>query len=177
MPAGAGSPYDVRCTAVWMAASGSGVLTGQSLPATSRAPAACRSPKGYCRPARSAPRNGIVSSVIWSSRQAQSDWMLAATPSSPEPGDVVGVHELEVGDVVAARGIGALEGVQRLADAPVPQPVDVDLEAVAVELADVAAQARRGRRTRCPSWRWRARSGRGRARRGRPSRSRRRRPA
>ena len=53
---------------------------------------------------------------------------------------VVGVHQLQVGDVVAARGVGALEGVERLAHAPVAEAVDVDLEAVAVELADVRAQ-------------------------------------
>ena len=48
-PARPGSPYAVRFTAMWIAASGSGVLTGQSLPIASRAPARCRSPNGYCQ--------------------------------------------------------------------------------------------------------------------------------
>ena len=86
MPARPGSPYDVRVTAVWMAASGSGVLTGQSLPATRRAPVRWRSPKGYCQRDRSSPRNGIVSSVIWGSWIAQRACMFAATPSSANRG-------------------------------------------------------------------------------------------
>ena len=60
------------------------MLTGQSLPATSRAPERCSDPNGYCQVARSVPMNGIVRSTIWSSRQAHSAWMLAATPSSPK---------------------------------------------------------------------------------------------
>ena len=39
---------------------GSGLLTDQSLPAASAAPAACSDPNGYCQPARRSPRNGIV---------------------------------------------------------------------------------------------------------------------
>src|SRR5215212_5926166 len=59
-----GSSYDVRVTAVWIAAIGSGEVTGQSLPITRRAPARRREPKGYCQVDRSWPRNGIVSSSI-----------------------------------------------------------------------------------------------------------------
>ena len=80
------SPYAVRVTAVWIAASGSGEVTGQSLPITSRAPARWRSPNGYCQVARSSPRNGIVSSSICGSWAAQSACALAATPSSAKRG-------------------------------------------------------------------------------------------
>jgi len=59
-----GSSYAVRVTAVWIAASGSGELTGQSLPMTSRAPARWSPPKGYCHVERCSPRNGMVSSSI-----------------------------------------------------------------------------------------------------------------
>ncbi len=62
-------------------ASGSGLLTGQSLPAARVAPARCRSPNGYCQAARSGPRKGMVSSSICGSWAAHSGWMLATAPS------------------------------------------------------------------------------------------------
>ena len=55
-PARPSSPWAHRLTATWIASSGSGELTGQSLPATRRAPDRCSAPNGYCHEARSSPR-------------------------------------------------------------------------------------------------------------------------
>ena len=48
-----------------------GVVTGQSLPPARRAPARCRSPNGYCRPASAGSRKGMVRSSICGSCAAQ----------------------------------------------------------------------------------------------------------
>ena len=80
------SSYAVRVTAVWIAASGSGEVTGQSLPITNRAPARWSPPNGYCQVDRSSPRNGMVRSSICGSWQAHSACALAATPSSAKRG-------------------------------------------------------------------------------------------
>ena len=143
-----------------MAASGSGVLTGQSLPAARRAPARCRAPNGYCQPARSSPRNGSVSSTIWSSRQAHSACMLAVTPSVGEPRHVVGVDHLEVGDVVARLAMAALAQLGPRSNASSASPhravadrVHVHLEALGVEPGHVAASARRVDERQARGWR------------------------
>ena len=62
--------------------------------------------------------------------------MFAVAPERPEAGDVVGVDDLEVGEVVAvvveAVGrAGGLDRVERLAHRPVAEGVEVHLEAVA----------------------------------------------
>ena len=146
MPARPGSPYAVRLTATWIAASGSGVLTGQSLPATSRAPARCRSPNGYCQRDRSSPRNGSVSSTIWSSRQAHSACRLAATPSSANRGTSSGwttcrwAMWCRAPGRPAGRALAAVERVQRLARAAVADRVHVHLEARSAERGDALPQ-------------------------------------
>ena len=174
-----GSPYAVRVTAVWIAASGSGVLTGQSLPATSRAPARCRSPKGYCQ--RPAPAPGTAGSArpSASSWQAQSACMLAATPSAAKRGRRRGgpAGGARCGGAGRPGGAGALERVERLAHPAVADRVHVHLEARGGQRRDGLAQRVRRRRTSGRCCRSRARSGRGTARPARRCRSRRRRPA
>ena len=144
---------------------------------TSRAPARCRSPKGYCHAARSSPRNGSVSSTIWSSWQAHSACMLAATPSSRTAARRRGAPP-EVGDVVVAALVGAApsNGVEGLAHRPVADGVHVHLEPGGVERGHRRAAGRR-RRTSARCCRSGGRSGRGRAQSSRRCRSRRRRPA
>ena len=115
----------------------------------------------------------MVSSSICGSWAAHRGWMLATAPSSREPRDVVGVHDLEVGEVVAAvgRAVGGarrLDGVERLADGPVAEGVEVDLEAGRVELGHVIAQGDRVDEAQARVVTWRSRRGRGRARASRP---------
>ena len=111
----------------------------------------------------------MVSSSICGSCAAHSGWMLATAPSSREPRDVVGVHDLQVGEVVAAvgRAVGGarrLDGVERLADGAVAERVEVHLEAGGVELGDVVAQRDRVDEGEPGVVRWRSRRRRGRAR-------------
>ena len=84
------------------------------------------------------PRNGIVSSSIWSSWAAHSGCALATTPSVAEPADVVGMDDLDVGDVRArvGRAVRAprrLDRVERLAHRAVADGVEVRLEPERVE--------------------------------------------
>ena len=84
--------------------------------------------------------------------------MLAATCSSANRGHVSRVRPAggaRPGGRVVQR-LGAVEGVERLADAAVAEAVDVHLEAL-VEGTDDAAAARPGRRRRAPCWSSRAR--------------------
>ena len=133
VPARPGSPYDVRVTAVWIAASGSGVETGQSLPATSRAPARCRAPKGYCqrRPLLPQERQGQVDHLVVVAGPERLH--VRGDAELGEPRHVVGVDQLQVGDVVAPGRVGADHRVQRLAHRPVTDGVHVHLEAGGVQ--------------------------------------------
>ena len=100
-PAGPSSPYDVRVTAVWIAASGSGEVTGQSLPITSRAPAPWRSPNGYCQVDRSGAEERdrqLVHLLLVAGPQRLG---VGGDAQLGEARHVVGVDDLEVGDVVA----------------------------------------------------------------------------
>ena len=81
-----GEPGAERLTATWIAWSGSGLLTGQSLPAARVAPERSSAPNWYCHVARSGPRKGIVRSSICGSWVAHSACALAATPSSAKRG-------------------------------------------------------------------------------------------
>ena len=67
-------------------------------------------------------------------------------PEAAEPGAVVGVDELEVGDLVAgvAAAVGGgrgLEGVEGVADGPVADGVDVHVEGLGVQGGDHAASS------------------------------------
>ena len=76
----------IRLTATWISSNGFGLETPQSLPNARTAPARTRLPNGYCHPARSGPRNGIVRLTIWPSFCAHSGCALATTPSSRNRG-------------------------------------------------------------------------------------------
>ena len=124
------------------AASGSGVLTGQSLPATRRAPARWRSPKGYCRAAARRPRNGMVSSTIWSSWHGPQRLDVGRDAELGEPRRRRRGARAGGGRCGGGRsGVGALERVEGLAHAAVAETVDVHLEARRVEGADVPRSA------------------------------------
>ena len=82
-----------------------------------------------------------MSSVIWSSSTAHSGWALAQRAEAPEARDVVGVDDLDVGEVrprvgPAVRLAGRLDGVERVADGPVAERVEVRLEPERVEPDD-----------------------------------------
>ena len=124
-----------------------GVETLQSEPMARTAPAARSERNGYCQRQRS-PRNGMVSSSIWPSWQAHSGWALAATSSSRKRADVVGMDDLDVGDVRPRVGravgrAGGLDGVERLADRAVADGVEVRLEAERVERGHPGLEALR----------------------------------
>ena len=137
VPARPASPYAVRVTAVWIAASGSG-RRDRPVAARDQPRAGAVQVAERVLPARPAPPPGTGSSgrPSASSWQAHSVCRLAATPSSREPRHVVRVDELEVRDVVPERPVGAGHRVQRLADAAVADRVHVHLEAGRVERAD-----------------------------------------
>ena len=70
--------------------SGRGCRPASRCPPREWRPARSRSPNGYCQAARSAPRNGMVSSSICGSWAAQSGWMLAVAPSRRKRGTSAG---------------------------------------------------------------------------------------
>ena len=156
-----------------MPSSGSGLLTDQSLPAASASPGAQQVAEGVLprRPSLAEERDRQLVHLRLVGGPQRLD--VRDRAELREPRDVVGVHDLQVGEVVpaVARAVGGarrLEGVERLADGPVAERVEVDLEAGGVELGHVVAQARPGRRSSGPSWPWRSRARRGRARASRP---------
>ena len=86
-------------------------------------------------------------STICGSSAAHSDCMFAATPSFAESGHVLGVHDLDVRDVVpvavaAVRGDRVLDRVEALAHGAVADRVEVQLEAEPVELGGRGVQHR-----------------------------------
>ena len=60
---------------------GCGDRSAAAFAGQSRAPERCRDAKGYCCPALSVPRNGMVNSCICGSLEAQYIWQLATTPT------------------------------------------------------------------------------------------------
>ena len=118
--------------------------TLQSEPITSVAPCRRSDRNGYWRALTSGPRTGSVSSVIWSSSHRPQRLGVGERAEPPEPRQVVGVDDLDVGEVrprvgPAVRLAGRLHGVERLADRPVAQRVEVRLEPERVELVTTAA--------------------------------------
>ena len=93
-------------------------------------------------------------------------------PRATRTRHVVGVHQLEVGDVVpqpvgpveTSRHPGGLERVERLTGAPVADRVHVHLEAGTPRGRPRSPSAPRPRRRSARRWRWRGRARRGTAR-------------
>ena len=150
VPAAPSSPYAVRLTATWMRRERVGRARPASrCPRPAGHPARCRSPNGYCQrrplltqerqrqlghlvveagPQRlhvggdvRAPRTGGTSSGWTSCRWAM--WWRRSAAAAPGCA-------------------GVLEGVERLADAPVTDRVHVHLEALGVQRGDVRLAAR-----------------------------------
>ena len=97
----------------------------------------------------------MVSSSICGSCAAQSACMLAVTPSLGEPRHVVGVHDLQVGDVVPAVGwaVGRarrLDRVEASRTARSPMAWKCTWKPSASSARDVLLEAAPGRRSRGP---------------------------
>ena len=115
--------------------------TLQSEPITRVAPCRRSERHGYWRALTSGPRTGSVSSVIWSSSTAHSGLCVRERAEPPEPGQVVGVDDLEVGEVrpgvgPAVRLAGRLDRVERVPDRAVAERVEVRLEPEGIEPHD-----------------------------------------
>ena len=90
----------------------------------------------------------MVSSSICGSCAAQSGWMFAVADSCGEPRDVIGVHDLQVREVVPVARVAVFptrgrDRVQRVANGPVAQGVEMHLEALAVKRGHELRQAAR----------------------------------
>ena len=142
--------------------------TLQSEPITSVAPWRRSERNGYCRAATTGPRNGSVSSVIWSSIDRPVGLRVGERTERPEARQVVGVDDLDVGEVRPRVGPavgppGGLDGVERLADGPVAQRVEVRLEPEGVEADDGLRAATSGSMKSLPrlsvAWPWTSKYG------------------
>ena len=128
-----------------MPSSGLGLLTDQSLPAASSCPGPEQVPEGVLprRPSLAEERDGqlVHLRLVGGPERLNVGDRLELR----EPRQVVGVHNLEVREVVAAVGrpvglAGRLDRVERLANGAVAEGVEVHLETGCVELGHVVAQ-------------------------------------